>query len=436
MIKSASARARRAVLGVMTAALAGCGSFAPHRLDLQARCTLALPAPEVAPAGCAAAAVETVLPQGGRPGYQLATVEFTDQGGLHERAQLERAMALTQAPPGDARPLQVVAFVHGWKHGAAWDDHDLRNFRDTILGGFAERAGPGVRTLGLYLGWRGNSIDIPGLRNISFYDRKATAEHVARGSVRELFSRLRALHEAGPQGPRARLVLIGHSFGGLILYNAIAESLMDQLVRSGPQRAPQPLADLAVVLNPAFEASRFEPLFQAALVGGGGAGVRSERPLFVSITTRNDWATGMAFPVGRWVNSLFDHEGWTADDLCPPPGLSAQRECHGIARGQRLEKQANTRTMGHLPRYTTHTLGGTGAAICRTLPLRAAQEGEAPALAPQAPAPRNRFALWTLAAEPPLVDGHSGIYNPALWRFLAELADPAVVVDRLCPEAN
>lgn len=418
----------------LVSGLVGCGSFVPHRMDLASTCELQPPVPASAPdKGCAiGASVETVAGLGPLPAFQVAYVEFTDQGWLHDRAQLERALALLRADPGDPRPLQVVAFVHGWKHGAAWGDTDVRNFRNKVVPAFAERAGKEVRTLGLYIGWRGNSIDAPGVRNITFYDRKSTAEHVARGSVRELISRLRAAHDAEPAGRRARVVLIGHSFGGLILYNAIAESLMDGIVRSAPGQPPRPLATLAVVINPAFEASRFEPVFQAALAEQAA---RTERPLFVSITTRNDWATGYAFPIGRWVNSLFDHEGWTSEDRCPTPGLTELRECHGIHRPLRLEKQANTRTMGHLPRYTTHTLQGLEPVRCRPLADLPTAAGGAPALAPQAPQPRNRFPLWTVAAEPPLIDGHSEIHRPELWRFLAELADPGVPAANLCPDA-
>lgn len=396
-------------------ALAGCGSFVPHRMDLQGTCTVAAGA-TVPPGSACKASLETVPAGPGAPAFQVAYVEFTDQGWLHDRAQLERALALTRTAPGER--LQVVAYVHGWKHGAAWDDTDVGHFRTVMLPAFAARAGQGVRTLGLYLGWRGNSIEAPGVRNVTFYDRKSTAEHVARGSMRELISRLRALHAGERRQTPARVVLVGHSFGGLILYNAIAESLMDEVVRSTADRPPRPLVDLAVVLNPAFEASRFEPVFQAALAEPAA---RSARPLFVSITTRNDWATGYAFPIGRWVNSVFDREGWTSDDRCPEPGLTDLRECHGIDRRLRLEKLANTRTMGHLGRYTTHTLQGPPVA-CRPLPSVPPAAGGAPALAPQAP-------------EPPLVDGHDGIHDPALWTFLAELADPDVSPGRLCANA-
>ena len=406
--------------------LAGCSGFAPYRLNLEAECIVSAAAPSQTPEACRNAQLEKVPAAGDAPGFEVAYVEFTDQGWLQSREQMSRA--ITQALPraGDPRPVQLVVFVHGWKHNAGFDDDNVRNFRIAILPPFAKRAGPDVRTLGLYVGWRGNSIDVAGLDNITFYDRKATAEHVARGSIRELFSRIRVLSV----DKSVSVVLIGHSFGGLIVFNAIAESLLDELVRAQDGAVPRRLVDLALVINPAFEASRFEPLFQVAM---HAPRVGADRPLFVSITATNDSATGTAFPVGRAVNSLFDHEGWTDEDQCPG-GFTVTGECPAFERSLRLEKRANTHTMGHMARYVTHDLSrsGDGFVECHMALDPPVVAGAAPALSPQAPEPRNQFPLWTMRASPQVVDNHSGIYDPALWDFVTKLVGDQVNVNALC----
>ncbi len=188
--------------------------------------------------------------------------------------------------------------MHGWKHSAEFDDIDVRNFRDVVLRAFADQH-PERYTLGMYIGWRGQSVSLPGLDSVTFYDRKFTAEHVARGSFREVISRLRALQNRaspGPQKQRVHVTLAGHSFGGLILFNAIAESLMDSLVRASATEPARPIVDLVVLLNPAFEASRFEPLFQVAK-HKSTAHTGEELPILVSITSSTDNATRLAFPV-------------------------------------------------------------------------------------------------------------------------------------------
>lgn len=414
-----------------TVLLMGCSGFAPHRSKLAADCTISAEAAPLASDPCRDAAREKVLGLNGNPGFEVVYVEFTDQGWLHSREQMTAALERAQPQTDDRRPVQLVVFVHGWKHNAGFDDKNVLAFRSAILPQFAHHAGRGVRTLGLYVGWRGNSIDVPGLDNVTFYDRKATADHVARGSIRELFARIRILSEKGHvEGSGVRVILIGHSFGGLIVFNSIAESLLDELLRAKDAGKHRPLLDLVLLINPAFEASRFEPLFQVAKDKPPSA---ADRPLFVSITATNDSATGSAFPAGRAVNSLFEHEGWVDEDRCPG-GFAPSGECPAFERSQRLEKRANTSTIGHMPRYVTHELtrSSLGPVECHTALNPPLLPGTAPALSPQAPEPRNRFPLWTMRASPQVVDNHSGIYDPALWEFVTQLADDDVKVDNLC----
>ena len=412
--------------------LVACTGFAPHRSDVGATCPLTIDGKPSAP-GCEQAAMEK------SPVFDLAVVELTDQGWLHSRQQFDNALALAQPRDNDTREVQLILFVHGWQHSGDFDDRDIMKFREVILPSFAQGGrSRGLRTVGIYVGWRGKSIALEGVNNVTFYDRKATAEHVARGSIRELISQLRARHEGSPGLPRARVTLIGHSFGGLIVYNAIAESLLDTLVRSPQGQPARPIVDLALVLNPAFEASRFEPLFQAALLRQGPA--EGGRPIFASITSSDDSATRLAFPIGRTVNSLFDHEGWVEADLCPDRSLPSEPprrpwdECRGIPRGLRLEKMANTHTIGHLPRYATHVLAKAtdGGVDCRELGESPTAADEAPVNRPAAPPPRNRFPLWTMRTGAEVIEGHSGIYRPELWQFLARLADPRNDGDALC----
>ncbi|MDQ2780517.1 MAG: hypothetical protein M3Y32_13280, partial [Pseudomonadota bacterium] len=254
--------------------------------------------------------------------------------------------------------------------------------------------------------------------------------HVARGSIRELLSRIRVLKEKRRSSGDMRVILIGHSFGGLIVFNAIAESLLDELVRAKDDKEHVPPVNLVLLLNPAFEASRFEPLFQVAK---SEPYVGADRPFFVSITADNDSATGLAFPAGRWVNSLFDHEGWSDEDQCPG-GFAESGECPAFDRSLRLEKRANTSTIGHMPRYATHELSrsGDGPVECHTVLNPPLLAGAAPALSPQAPEPRDRFPLWAMRATPDVVDQHGGIYKPALWEFITQLADDRVKVKDLC----
>ena len=414
-------RACLRIAGLATAlALVACTSVAPYRTELDKACNL-----EAASAKCTEAAFET------HRDFDAAYVEFTDQGWLYDRKQLTRTLDLLRKP--DPRPLQIVVFVHGWKHDARFDDRDVRAFRDTVMPAMA-RSQPNSRTVGVYVGWRGASLNLPSLpQSISFYDRKSTADHVARGSVRELFSYLRTMRNktTTEQAPNLSIALIGHSFGGLILYNSITESLLDSLVvaNSGDPsaaRIAKPVFDLVVLLNPAFEATRFEPLFQVAkeyLLPSGRTWPygRDQRPIFVSITSEGDSATRIAFPIARYINSTFQHEGWTDQD---------DRTKQEYA--QRLEKIANNHTIGHMERYRTHrlTLTGDGQsaqnADKKKIPIACALVQNA-LLANESP-----FPLWTMHAAADVIDGHHDIYGENLWAFISQLRNSALSTNRIC----
>jgi hypothetical protein len=415
--------ARRLLGCALLAILSACAQFTPHRTGVRTDQACRLPENiEAAPPECRRASVEHA------EGYDIAYIEFTDQGWLHFRDQSERAFTLIDKPDSREREVQVVLFVHGWKHSAEFDDLDVRKFRDVVLQAFADQH-PERYTLGLYIGWRGQSVSVSGLDSVTFYDRKFTAEHVARGSIREVISRLRALQNRanpGPQKRRVHVTLAGHSFGGLILFNAIAESLMDSLVRASATEPARPIVDLVVLLNPAFEASRFEPLFQvakhkSAAQHGGGL------PIFVSITSATDDATRLAFPFGRTVNSLFDHESWTDEDACPG-GRQPDGDCPGGDYARRLEKIANTHTPGHLDRYLTHwlepPLADGGAASVMAIRCLRADKGPMSDLG-------SSFPLWTMRAQPQVIADHHDIYGRALWTFLARMGDGEA--RQLCP---
>jgi hypothetical protein len=257
-------------------------------------------------------------------------------------------------------------------------------------------------------------MEFPGIERLSFYDRKFTAERVARGSIRELIGRLRWQHLSSNR--HVHLTLIGHSFGGLIVYNAIAESLLDSLFAAGANGTPRPVVDLAITLNPSFEASRFEPLFQVARRLPPSAMAGNGVPIFVSITSEADSATRSVFPIGRLLNSFFDRESWTDEDECPG-GRTREGDCPGGDGDKMLERITNTSTIGHIDRYLTHRLDADGPGT----PIRCSREPQGPMAHPGV-----NFPLWTMRSTVRVMDGHHDIYRPSLWQLVVALADGKV----------
>jgi alpha-beta hydrolase superfamily lysophospholipase len=344
------------VLRVVAIALAtlmcACTSLVPYR-TIEANATLDCGANSdgQVPRDCR----ERVLERA--PSYDLMFVEFDDQGlqfpserfGKPAAFQIESAIERLKLLAAEHKGLSVVVFVHGWNHNASSDDDNVKNFRRLLHNAaLIERAdSSGYRVVGLYVAWRGLSSTLGPLKYLSFWTRKSAALHVAQGSSRELFSRLRGFKcaqnaKAGLPGcnetasgarPKVQTLMIGHSFGGLVLFNAVSGALIESLTHaqdSGDPAGPsQRYGDLVVLLNPAFEATRYTPLHRIATLRKY---YRYQAPLMVSITTTADQATGKAFPFGRFINGIFERV--TSEE----------------------EDTANTNTIGHIPQYVSHQL--------------------------------------------------------------------------------
>ncbi len=319
-------------------------------------------------------------------GYRLAVVEFDDQGRCYDRRQMGAlADELQRIGSNDA---VIVVFVHGWKHDGRSDDDNLSNFQN-VLAGLAANEGPGgVPVLGVFVAWRGLSLYGLALDNLTFWDRKQAGLRVSMGAPRELFGRLRRFRrERQRQGGAPLLVIIGHSFGGMIVYAALAQSLIEAASTPAGEIVPS-FADLILLVNPAFEAVRYLPIHDIVKERNQGGFTSNQNPIFVSVTATNDWATGLFFPLGTAITRLQE------------------------ATSGREEKQALIHTMGHLPWMLTHALSESAPAS----PGRAEQVGDCWIERLQFDA-RNPF--WVATATPKIIDGHNGIWLP-LFRSFAQ----------------
>jgi hypothetical protein len=322
--------------------------------------------------------------------YDLFTVEFDDQGWLqgtskntpspkdHMHDFLLRLEKLYNE--NQQNGLSIVVYVHGWHGNARPDDGDMINFRK-FLGqikvaenGRTLSADPRnltdakrvysdepvtlkrPRVVGVYVGWRGESLPIGYLRKITFWERKGAAEQVAQGSVRELFQQLDYARDCGRTGldwkatrkklsqkeqeeerqkkitvgyRNVRMLTIGHSFGGLVTYRALSSEFIGYAVRASADEFVSRLGDMVIIVNPAFEGARYEPLHVAGR--RIGAVKHNQLPTIIIATTKADWATKYAFPAARIINTIFEM----------PPGD---------------EYAAAVFAVGHNKRYQTHSL--------------------------------------------------------------------------------
>ena len=243
--------------------------------------------------------------------FSMNFVEVDEQGILASRDQAEAALA--NAAKDKDEDSYVIVFVHGWHHNASSEDANVKGFYDALA--LVSRWNPKRKIKGIYVGWRGDSLPVPGLRYLTFWDRKNTSDEVGRGGLLEFLLRLEKVVKPD-RSDRNRLVVVGHSFGASVTFNALAHLHMQRFLDGVHSTADGPrfrgYGDMVVLINPAIEAMRYMPL-QSALdyYASRKAEPRLDfshetRPVLLILSSQGDWATRKAFPAARLLSTALE----------------------------------------------------------------------------------------------------------------------------------
>ena len=286
--------------------------------------------------------------------YMLGFVEVDDQGQLRDRAQMTALInQLYQIPGQDG--LLINVFVHGWHHNAAPGDRNIESFKESLaslskveseLSLTKHRAARKV--VGVYVGWRGESITVPVVNGLTFWERKNTAQKVGHLGVTELLLGLEEITNVrNSLSPpvKNRLVVVGHSFGGAVIYSATKQILASRFIDSQAGKAyigpAQGFGDLVVLLNPAFEALSYAPFYD--LAQARCSYFDNQVPKLVILTSEADYATKLAFPAGRIFSTFFETHNTIERNECK--------------RSLTLDEgEADRNTVGHYLPLISHTL--------------------------------------------------------------------------------
>lgn len=286
----------------------------------------------------------------------LAFIEFDDFGETWEKsgsgrpAQLQAALRLiNEAKDQDPQhqPL-VLTFIHGWKHNASAgnksgeDDLDIAGL-ESVLNQLhdreyaADKDHPQRVVIGIYIAWRGNLVSQywPVRQNFTYWNREAGAIRVGNADLTDALIEISETArrpnctpapEALAQKPCTAFVLfIGHSFGALVLERALTQAMIHSLEKdwndahnkalaSKAAVSPQPqilaLADLVIYVNSAAAATESKQMmdylasshftYQPGNVTDSPFG--PNKPLFLSVTSESDMATGFTFKLGHGVS--------------------------------------------------------------------------------------------------------------------------------------
>jgi hypothetical protein len=249
--------------------------------------------------------------------YSLAFIEFDEKGDFWDRQQLGYAYKqIENLSRNSTKPPLLFIYIHGWQNNASDKTQDAANFRG-LLSRLAANSqiSAHYEVFGVYLGWRG--LLVPGGTNVfsqalsfvphnaSFWSRKNTATRMAGEPMSEAIFAM--VHAARKSNSEARTVLIGHSFGALVLEKTLAQGLpaafYAQEDSSRGHTKILPPADMILLLNSASEsiyAKELMDMFRRAHFSGD---ISSRRPLILSVTSEGDVATGNLFPIGTTLSN-------------------------------------------------------------------------------------------------------------------------------------
>jgi hypothetical protein len=304
-------------------ALGACTAHAPRRMDLGQSSAQAVQLTDLSGSRDASRFAAEIYPD-----FTLAFIEFDDQGRLWSRAQLDLldSTLATEAERDSYEGIAVVLFAHGWQHDADVCDANVACFR-TFLAQIASDLGRATgssagqekppRVVGIYVGWRGRSIDFPVLADFSFWARKHTAERIGAGELVEVLTHVDQFvrRQNGDGRYRSGLNVIGHSLGGTMVYGALANvfkaRVVEALGRRASLRAEDNLisgfGDIVLLVNPAFEASLYAPFED--ILARFQTFSPYQSPVLVIAESETDGPNRRWFPIGRGLDTLFQRTG-------------------------------------------------------------------------------------------------------------------------------
>ncbi len=290
--------------------------------------------------------------------YTLAFVEFDDQGEPWSPRQLFRTLDLIEkAGQGDAGSI-VFVFIHGWNNNASLK-HEQK--KDYSLNGFKQflaqtaddlkiKDPTGSRpVIGVFLAWRGQSAYAP-FTGLTFWNRRRAATRIASAlGVQQAL--LRIINTAN-RNRQSSTVLIGHSFGALLMEQALLHTLATGILRATTGEIDLTY-DLLLLLNPAAPSLLAKQIVEVLeqerikLYQIDSQGNRYERPLMVSVTSVADRATRVLYPIGSSLGVMTSKFRKYGTEFCHP--VASQRSFYLYTAGHNQVLHSHDVTATPLP---------------------------------------------------------------------------------------
>jgi hypothetical protein len=173
--------------------------------------------------------------------YRVGFIVFDEQGAFWDRDQLRKTV---QAIRYTGRPILLVTYIHGWQNNSnPTDADDVRQFRGLLARLTADQTvqASGLQVFGFT--WVGRVVHkvnpmVDAVtwigKEASFYSRKNAATRISSSTpiTEAIFTLIRTARRDTPG--ISRCIVIGHSFGALVLEKALAQALVGTLLYEEP----------------------------------------------------------------------------------------------------------------------------------------------------------------------------------------------------------
>ena len=327
-----------------------------------------------------------------------AYVEFDAQGRWFEPAQLNRAVR--RIGELNTKPMFLMVFVHGWKNNASEDSGNVWGFRRMLdyQAWMIHQKHPDMPVMGVYLGWPGAAANFG--KFFTFWNREGIAYTVGAGDIEKTLKGLMQAAKGADYQGKSTVVVIGHSFGGLVLERAMIGILNEVLDGIQAGQAVSPPADLTLLLNEAGPASQAKPFLERLKAEGISYSTEDKTPypLLASMTSDGDIATKLGLPGGEFLSPN------------RPATVQFPPEKPDIF-GQTSSLPYDLQSAANFDALRSHAVAELAQGSCGSGILIPGVHQKDYCIATLTPAPRNNTPYWIMALPQIFVPDHSRIFR-------------------------
>lgn len=228
--------------------------------------------------------------------FNLFYLEYAEDGqkfeGNRQLNVINRAIALSN------KPVYLVVYTNSWNNNANTiiENSALDSIGFPYMLARRSFQNLDMNIIGVYVGWSGKKYKYFPATILSVQNRAHVADTIGnhgevRADIISLVNKVQKNNHAGYS------LIIGKSFGGRLLSRAFMDDLAQ--IKSV---ADWPLGDqsLLVTVNSAIGAGAFDKIYKNMPAPDPKSGMKLQRPLWINLTSRDDWVTSKMFPKARF----------------------------------------------------------------------------------------------------------------------------------------